>query len=378
MATNPAQRSVFVLHRGTLHRLPDGMVLGIPTRLGPLARTRLLSWPGKLRMAADLVLPRRRAGGDEAIGAFFRRRLGREALEKLGAPLLGGIHAGDVERLSMRATFPRLVEMEARHRSLIRAFAAARAGAQDGAAAEAPFYSLAGGLGELADALVASLAPDGLRLAAAVRSLRRDEGRYVLDVEGAGEVRAAGAVLAVPPPAAARLMEALDPSAASLLARIPFVLDRGRVPGLPSRAREASSRRLRPRRGRRRRSPHDRLRLLLHEVPGPRSRRPRAPACLPGQRPGPGHPRPRRRAARRDGPPRAGTRARLLRATGAGAGVPLASATPQMQVGHLDLLPALDGRLPSRSRHSASREPACGSPEYRHHRGRSPQGSGRG
>jgi oxygen-dependent protoporphyrinogen oxidase len=187
--TNPEQRTVYVLGGGTLHRLPEGMVLGIPTRLGALARSRLFSWPGKLRMAADLVLPRRRSSQDESIASFFRRRLGRQALRRLGAPFLAGIHAGDAERLSIRATFPRLVEMEQRHGSLIRALVAARRA--EAAAATPPFYSLSGGLSELVDALVARLPAARLRTCAAVRAIEHN-GRAYLDAE-------AGALLAAIP-----------------------------------------------------------------------------------------------------------------------------------------------------------------------------------
>ena len=101
--TNPAARSVFVLRRGRLHPLPEGMMLAVPTRAGPFLASGLFSWRGKLRMALDLVLPRGRAAGDESIASLVRRRFGEEAVERLGEPLMAGIHAGDPERLSIRA-----------------------------------------------------------------------------------------------------------------------------------------------------------------------------------------------------------------------------------------------------------------------------------
>ena len=218
--TNPAERTVYVLRAGALHRLPDGMILGVPTRLVPLFRTRLFTWPGKLRMAADLVLPRREVA-DESIAAFFRRRLGREALERLGAPFLAGIHAGDAERLSVRATFPRLPELEARHGSVIRGLARSRGA---GAGADAPpFQSLQDGLSELTDALVAALPRERLRAGARVSALRRDGTGYALEVAGAETLRAAAVLLALPAPSAAPLVEPLDGETASLLAAIPFV-----------------------------------------------------------------------------------------------------------------------------------------------------------
>ena len=215
--THPAQRSVYVLRAGALHRLPEGMILGVPTRLAPLALSRLFTWRGKLRMAADLVLPRR-ASADESIAAFVRRRLGRQALERIGAPLLAGIHAGDAERLSVRATFPRLLELEARHGSVIRGLARARV--PDGAP---PFFSLRGGLSELTAALVAALPPERLRVEARVTALRRDGAGFALDVAGGRGLRAPAVLVALPAPHAAPLLRPLLPEASAVLARIPFV-----------------------------------------------------------------------------------------------------------------------------------------------------------
>ena len=217
--TNTEQRTVFVLQGRKLHRLPDGMVLGVPTRLGPLARTRLFTWRGKLRMALDVVLPRGAANRDESIASFFRRRLGREALERLGAPFLAGIHAGDAERLSIRATFPRLADMEARHGSLIRALVAAR---PRGEVPPPMFYSLQGGLSELVEALLARLPSDRLRLGASVVALAREGGAYVAHVGGSEAVRARAVVVALPAPRAAPLIAPLDAEAGALLAAIPF------------------------------------------------------------------------------------------------------------------------------------------------------------
>ena len=215
--TNPAQRTVYVLRGGTLHRLPDGMILGVPTRLAPLAATGLFTWRGKLRMAADLVLPRR-PSADESIAGFVRRRLGAEALDRLGAPLLAGIHAGDAERLSVHATFPRLVELETRHRSVIRGLARART---PGAAP--PFFSLRGGLSELTAALVAALPPERLRLGARVTAVRRDAAGYAIEMAGASPARATAVLVALPAPSAATLLRPLAPDAGGVLARIPFV-----------------------------------------------------------------------------------------------------------------------------------------------------------
>jgi oxygen-dependent protoporphyrinogen oxidase len=113
-------------------------------------------------MAGDLLIPRGRAGADESIAGFFRRRLGHEALERLGGPFLAGIHAGDPERLSLPTNFPALTALEARHGSLIRGLLASR---PRSAGPPPPMsYSLRDGLGELVDALVARLPVERLRL----------------------------------------------------------------------------------------------------------------------------------------------------------------------------------------------------------------------
>ena len=218
--TNLDERALFVVHGRRLHRLPDGMVLGVPTRLGPLARSDLFTWPGKLRMACDLMIPPRRARDDESIASFFRRRLGAEALERLGGPFLAGIHAGDPERLSIQATFPRLVELEQRHGGLIRGLLATR---PPGASPPPPmFYSLRDGLGELVEALVARLRPDRLRTRAGVRGLvRRDQG-FTLRLDSGEDVRASTVVLAVPAPRAAELVGTLDEEAGRRLREIRF------------------------------------------------------------------------------------------------------------------------------------------------------------
>ena len=222
--TNPQQRAVYVLRGGRLVLMPEGMTLTVPTRLGPVLTSPLLSWPGKLRMALDLVLPRRRDPGDESIAAFVRRRLGGEVLERLAEPLLGGIHAGDPERLSIRATFPRLCALEARHGSLIRGLRAAPP-AQPSSIPSA-FVSLQGGLGELVDALVARLPAGSLRTSRRVTRLARTPSPagppFVLEIEGHEALAADATLVALPPRAAASLVAPLAADAGLALGEIRF------------------------------------------------------------------------------------------------------------------------------------------------------------
>ena len=119
--TNEQYRRSFIVNKGHLIPVPEGFQLLAPSRFWPFITTNIFSLSGKLRMAADLILPRKNANGrdDESLASFVRRRLGREALERMAQPMVGGIYTADPEVLSLRATLPRFLEMERVHRSLI-------------------------------------------------------------------------------------------------------------------------------------------------------------------------------------------------------------------------------------------------------------------
>jgi oxygen-dependent protoporphyrinogen oxidase len=228
-STDDRFRRVYVVRRGELVPLPEGFFLLAPTRLAPVLRSRLFSWRGKARMALDLVLPRRRSGGDESLGAFVRRRFGREVLDRVAQPLAGGIYTADPDELSLAATMPRFQAVEREHRSVILGLrrAAGRPGLMDSAVTGARwslFVTLAGGMGELVDALVTRLPPGAGRLGVSATGLERGDGatpwRVHLD---SGEVLAAdGVVLAGPAPRMSRLVEPLDPTLAGRLGEVSY------------------------------------------------------------------------------------------------------------------------------------------------------------
>jgi oxygen-dependent protoporphyrinogen oxidase len=166
LITTKPPRLAFIQRAGRLHPLPAHSVLGIPTRIGPFVGTGLFTWAGKLRMASELFVPARRDDSDESIGSFMRRRFGEEATTYLAEPLLAGIHAGDVDRLSIKALFPRLVETERTQGSLIAAFSRAT---PSPAAADGAFRSLPGGLSEMVRTLAARLPPEALRFSTPAR-----------------------------------------------------------------------------------------------------------------------------------------------------------------------------------------------------------------
>jgi oxygen-dependent protoporphyrinogen oxidase len=166
VSTRPP-RLAYILRGGRLHALPPASVLGIPTRVEPFLRSGLFTWRGKLRMGAEWFVPPRRDVTDESIGAFFTRRFGDEATRYLAEPLLAGIHAGDVNRLSLRALFPRFAEAERIHGSLLRAFRTDRnSRATDTGGV---FRSLPGGLSEMVFALLRVLPAGAVRTATPVQ-----------------------------------------------------------------------------------------------------------------------------------------------------------------------------------------------------------------
>lgn len=208
-------RTAYILRDGRLWPIAEGSLLGFPVSLAALARSPLFTWAGKLRMAAEVFIPRTDVE-DESIASFVERRFGREALDYLGEPLLAGIHAGDADRLSVRALFPRLVEAERQAGSVLRSIRAMRIAPSPSGA----FVSLPGGVGELVDAVSAALAPGTVRGSTRVTGLRR-AGLFTVDTE-TGSIAARTVILSLPAYAAAALLRALDAPLADLCDDVPY------------------------------------------------------------------------------------------------------------------------------------------------------------
>jgi oxygen-dependent protoporphyrinogen oxidase len=222
--TDDRFRKVFVWHRGRLHPLPDGFQLLAPTAMLPFATSSLFSLPGKLRMALDVVLPRG-GGDDESLGAFVRRRLGAEALERVAQPLVAGIYTADPDDLSLTATMPRFIELEKKERSIIlglrRALRRAPLPGTSGARWSL-FVTFAGGMEELVTTLAARLPAGAIALKQRVRALDRSGPRWRVATDEGGLVEADRVILATESHATARLTRYLDPSLATLLEEIPY------------------------------------------------------------------------------------------------------------------------------------------------------------
>ncbi|HEV8225714.1 MAG TPA: protoporphyrinogen oxidase [Methylomirabilota bacterium] len=223
--TDDRFRRTYVVFRGRLHPLPDGFQLLAPTRLGPFVRSGLFSWPGKLRMAMDLVLPR---GGDpdESLGGFVSRRLGKEALERVAQPLVAGIYTADPDVLSLAATMPRFMEVERKERSLIlglwRASRRAPLEAKGVSGARwSLFVTFAEGMEELIVALASRLPSDAVRLKERVASVTREGGWRVGMADGSSAM-ADAVIIATESYQAGRMLRYTDPALSHLLDDIPY------------------------------------------------------------------------------------------------------------------------------------------------------------
>jgi oxygen-dependent protoporphyrinogen oxidase len=231
--TRPEARHSLIARGRRLIPVPEGLYLLAPGRMLPFALSPLISWPGKIRMGLDLLLPRRREGqAEESLAAFVRRRLGREALERIAQPMVGGIYTADPEQLSLAATMPQFLEMERTHRSLILALRARSKAQAASAAASGPryglFMSLRGGLQSLTDRLVERLGQSdaltsvAMNLNQRIDHVVRDGEQFVLMRDGAEVARADRVVVATPAHVAHNLLRTVDLILASRLATIPY------------------------------------------------------------------------------------------------------------------------------------------------------------
>ncbi|WP_206505439.1 protoporphyrinogen oxidase [Streptomyces chrestomyceticus] len=243
----PATVEASLWTRGALRPLPRGHLMGIPADLDSLAACGVLSADGLARARQDLTLPRTDVGDDIAVGRYVAARLGQEVVDRLVEPLLGGVYAGHADRISLRAALPHLLPVAREERSLLEGIRAMRTpapAAPKPRAAAPPFRSVRGGLGRLPLAVAQACRAAGvdIRTATAARTLRRTGHGWRLTVRNAsGEQRleADAVVLAVPAPAAARLLADEVPAAAAALraveyadmALVTLVFDRADLPG---------------------------------------------------------------------------------------------------------------------------------------------------
>lgn len=212
VSTVEKNRRVYIAHHGKLHPMPEGLVLGIPTRAMPIAKTSLFSLRAKARMALEPLVPVKNFQGDEdeSIGAFIERRLGHEVADRLVGPLLGGIFAGDAGAISVRAAFPQLIAAEKKYGSLVKAMRAQKRASTN----PSTFESLRGGMGRLIEKLVHDLeARDDVKLktGAAARTIaRQEDGSFAVELVSGNVEKADVLVVATPVHAAAKILRTLD------------------------------------------------------------------------------------------------------------------------------------------------------------------------
>lgn len=234
LGTNDKVRNIFVLSKGRPVKLPEGVLLVVPTKIWPFVMSPLISIWGKLRMGMDLILPAKKDNTDEALGDFVRRRLGQEALDMIAEPLMAGIYNAEVDKQSILATFPRFREVEQQHGSLIRGMISQKAKAPSAPPAPGDktrvsmFVSFKQGTEAFTTALVASLLPKSnitLRTSCPVNAINMKQhgAGYSITLYDGNVIEADDIVLTCPAKVAATLVEKLAEPAAKLLAEIRYV-----------------------------------------------------------------------------------------------------------------------------------------------------------
>ena len=228
IGTNPKVRRSFVIRNGTLHPVPEGFYMMAPGAFKPFLKTPLFSWRGKLRMALDLVIPRRGRDTDEAVAHFVRRRLGTEAFTRMAQPMIGGIYTSDAENLSLQATFPRFLEMEKAHGSIIKALRAQKKqAAQTSRDTSGPRYSLflsfKSGMQTLTDTLTQAVS-SSIRLDAKVEHIQQtsDGNAWHVSLANGETLNAELLCIALPAPHTAALIGDLSSPLTSKLKAIPY------------------------------------------------------------------------------------------------------------------------------------------------------------
>ena len=181
LPSNDEFKGTFIYSRSRLHSLPEGVMLMVPTSFWPMAKSSLISWPGKMRMGMEVFMPKRRIMEDESLASFVTRRLGRECLEKIAEPLVAGIHTSNPDNMSVLATFPRFVQMEQKSGSLILGMVAAMKSRphatlsgpppKPGAPKMTYFMSFKNGMQTLSQACVDHIGMDSIRLNAGVSAV---------------------------------------------------------------------------------------------------------------------------------------------------------------------------------------------------------------
>ena len=228
IGTNSKVRRSFVVRKGKLLPVPVGFYMMAPGSIGPFIKSPIFSLSGKFRIALDLFLPRHKDVEDESVADFVRRRLGKQAFERIAQPMIGGIYTSDAENLSLNATFPRFLDMEREHGSIIKALLAQKRNAEQtsrgtSGARYSLFQSFATGMQTLTDTLAEQLS-DSIRLQKSVAKIQqKDSGvSWRVFFDNGEELRANLICIALPAHQTAKLISTVSPSLDEKLSAIPY------------------------------------------------------------------------------------------------------------------------------------------------------------
>lgn len=223
IGSNDAERKTYVLVRGHLIAMPDGLMFMVPTNILSTGLSPLFSWKTKLRMTRELFHPPHTVDGDESVAAFVERHYGREMVDRLADPLVSGVYGGEAAALSVRAVLPRFAEMERSHGSLGRAMLAARRKTSQSRKRSAPplFTSLKHGMQQLAEAVVARLPATSLQANVLVQSAQPETVGWLVST-GTQSDRFDAVILAVPSYSAAQVLSVASPELSAELAAIQY------------------------------------------------------------------------------------------------------------------------------------------------------------
>jgi oxygen-dependent protoporphyrinogen oxidase len=236
--TQEAKRRTFIASGNKLHPLPDGFVMLAPTKLLPFATSPIISLRGKLRMALDILIPKRKIAegqnADESLADFVTRRLGKEALDRIAQPMISGIYTADPTKLSVTAAMPRLPKMEEEHGSIIKALLKRNQNSSGTAGARySLFVSLDQGLSLLIKTIIKNLPEGFLRLNTKVAEIVRTpcktiEGQnpkksvWQIKLQDGSTCDATALIVSTPAHQSAKLLESVDPNLSTKLNAIPY------------------------------------------------------------------------------------------------------------------------------------------------------------
>jgi oxygen-dependent protoporphyrinogen oxidase len=223
IGSNDADRKTYILTKGKLVVLPDGLMFMVPTKIIPTVLSPLFSVRTKMRMAAEWFHPPHKASEDETVAQMVERHYGSEMVDLLADPLLSGVYGGEASQLSVRAVLPRFADMEAKHGSLGRAMLSARV--KMAKATKAPpkplFSSLKDGMQQMVDALVANLDAGSLKTSASVQTVIPQDNGWTVSA-GYQTDHFDAIIIATPAQAAAVVLETADAELARELAGINY------------------------------------------------------------------------------------------------------------------------------------------------------------